>query len=244
MKAAAKELDFEKAAAIRDEIRGLRELEIFQDAEAGVAVGAAVGARSSGSASRRSGFRLDVQSRAASVGGVARGCCGRCTELRLAGASSIARRHGRSACSPQPRTPAKGDTAAASGRRGRTGIEQGKRRPAVRQRHELGAGRRRDARRAIAGSPTAARSACACMLVITSDRRARIPRGREAARPRRRPRPPSATWRPADAGACRSRSASARARGRTSGTPECRARPGCSNRGTRTSARHDHTEPT
>ncbi len=30
MKAAAKELDFEKAAALRDEIRGLRELEIFR----------------------------------------------------------------------------------------------------------------------------------------------------------------------------------------------------------------------
>jgi excinuclease UvrABC nuclease subunit len=30
MKAAAKELDFETAAAIRDEIRGLRELEIFR----------------------------------------------------------------------------------------------------------------------------------------------------------------------------------------------------------------------
>jgi excinuclease ABC subunit B len=30
MKAAAKELDFERAAALRDEIRGLRELEIFR----------------------------------------------------------------------------------------------------------------------------------------------------------------------------------------------------------------------
>jgi excinuclease ABC subunit B len=30
MKAAAKELDFEKAAALRDEIRALRELEIFR----------------------------------------------------------------------------------------------------------------------------------------------------------------------------------------------------------------------
>ena len=30
MKTAAKELDFEKAAALRDEIRGLRELEIFR----------------------------------------------------------------------------------------------------------------------------------------------------------------------------------------------------------------------
>ncbi|MET0620918.1 MAG: UvrB/UvrC motif-containing protein, partial [Thermoanaerobaculia bacterium] len=30
MKVAAKELDFEKAAALRDEIRGLRELEIFR----------------------------------------------------------------------------------------------------------------------------------------------------------------------------------------------------------------------
>jgi excinuclease ABC subunit B len=30
MKAAAKELDFEKAASVRDEIRGLRELEIFR----------------------------------------------------------------------------------------------------------------------------------------------------------------------------------------------------------------------
>jgi protein-arginine kinase activator protein McsA len=31
MKTAAKELDFEKAAALRDEIRSLRELEIFRD---------------------------------------------------------------------------------------------------------------------------------------------------------------------------------------------------------------------
>ena len=30
MKAAAKELDFERAASLRDEIRGLRELEIFR----------------------------------------------------------------------------------------------------------------------------------------------------------------------------------------------------------------------
>ena len=30
MKAAAKELDFEKAAALRDELRALRELEIFR----------------------------------------------------------------------------------------------------------------------------------------------------------------------------------------------------------------------
>ena len=30
MKTAAKELDFEKAASVRDEIRGLRELEIFR----------------------------------------------------------------------------------------------------------------------------------------------------------------------------------------------------------------------
>jgi excinuclease ABC subunit B len=30
MKAAAKELDFEKAAELRDELRGLRELEIFR----------------------------------------------------------------------------------------------------------------------------------------------------------------------------------------------------------------------
>jgi excinuclease ABC subunit B len=30
MKSAAKQLDFEKAAALRDEIRGLRELEIFR----------------------------------------------------------------------------------------------------------------------------------------------------------------------------------------------------------------------
>jgi protein-arginine kinase activator protein McsA len=30
MKAAAKQLDFEKAAVLRDEIRGLRELEIFR----------------------------------------------------------------------------------------------------------------------------------------------------------------------------------------------------------------------
>jgi excinuclease ABC subunit B len=30
MKAAARQLDFEKAASLRDEIRGLRELEIFR----------------------------------------------------------------------------------------------------------------------------------------------------------------------------------------------------------------------
>jgi len=30
MKAAAKELDFERAAQIRDELRGLRELQIFR----------------------------------------------------------------------------------------------------------------------------------------------------------------------------------------------------------------------
>ena len=35
MKAAAKELDFERAAAIRDEIRGLREMEIFRSVGVG-----------------------------------------------------------------------------------------------------------------------------------------------------------------------------------------------------------------